>query len=292
MSKVRAHCFGVSLDGFSAGPNQSLQHPLGERGIEIMQWMFPTQHFHRMQKKDGGETGVDNAMVEKGFDNVGAWILGRNMFGPVRGPWPDETWKGWWGDEPPYRVPVFVLTHYARAPIPMKGGTEFRFVTGDYRYEYDLASQKLKQLGRALRGPQLPPEVLAGMTEEQRDRLRELQQRRRDDDDRQDDQQQERREDQQQQEQQEGTRPPAGGRPGTPNYKAYAPDKKKYVYAYKYNLYLAEEGKEDKAVQLTKDGAEEYSFAGGGFGFGGTRRSDGDPQPPAAQYASAAPTMT
>jgi dihydrofolate reductase len=129
MSKVRVHCFGVSLDGYSAGPDQSHAHPLGERGLEIMQWMFPTRHFHRMQKKDGGETGVDNAMVEKGFENVGTWILGRHMFGPVRGPWPDDTWKGWWGDEPPYHVPVYVLTHHPRAPIPMQGGTECRFVT-------------------------------------------------------------------------------------------------------------------------------------------------------------------
>jgi dihydrofolate reductase len=150
MSKVRVHCFGVSLDGYSAGPNQSVQAPLGERGIEIMQWMFPTQHFHRMQKKDGGETGIDNTMVEKGFDNVGAWILGRNMFGPVRGPWPDDTWKGWWGDEPPYHVPVFVLTHYPRAPLPMKGGTEFRFVTDGF--ESALAQAKAAAGARDVRG--------------------------------------------------------------------------------------------------------------------------------------------
>ena len=130
------------------------------------------------------------------------------------------------------------------------------------------------------------------MTEEQRERLRELQQRRRDDDDRQEDQQQERREEQQQ-EQQEGTRPPAGRRPATPNYKAYAPDKKKYVYAQKHNLYLAEEGKEDKAVQLTKDGAEEYSFAGGGFGFGGTRpAADGDAGSPPAADRKTRPSVT
>ena len=129
MSKVCIRCFGVSLDGYCAGPNQSLQDPLGERFAEVMEWFFPTQVFRRMQGKDGGETGVDNTMAAKGFENLGAWILGRNMFGPVRGPWPDDDWKGWWGDEPPYHVPVYVLTHHARAPIPMKGGTEFRFVT-------------------------------------------------------------------------------------------------------------------------------------------------------------------
>ncbi|HET6576391.1 MAG TPA: DPP IV N-terminal domain-containing protein [Fimbriiglobus sp.] len=155
-------------------------------------------------------------------------------------------------------------------------GAKFRFVAGEFRYEYDLAAKKLTKLGRAPRGPQLPPEALAQMTQEQRDRLREIQQRRRDDD----------RQDDQQQEQQEGTPPPASRRTAAPSYKAYAPDKKKYVYAYKYNLYLAEEGKEDKAVQLTSDGAAEYSFAGGGFGFGGTRRSDGDPQPPAPERKS------
>jgi dihydrofolate reductase len=129
MSKLRVQSFGVSIDGYGAGPNQSVQNPLGERFFEVMEWMLRTQFFHRMQGKEGGETGVDDAMAAKGFENVGAWILGRNMFGPVRGPWPDDSWKGWWGDEPPYRVPVFVLTHFARAPIVMKGGTEFHFVT-------------------------------------------------------------------------------------------------------------------------------------------------------------------
>jgi hypothetical protein len=158
-------------------------------------------------------------------------------------------------------------------------GGKFRFTSGEYRYEYDISSQKLAKLGRAPQGPQLSPEMLAQMTDEQRERLRELQQRRRDE--QQEDQQQERREDQQQDQQQESDQPPAQRRPPTPNYKAYSPDKKKYVYAYKHNLYLAAEGKENEATQLTKDGAEEYSFAGGGFGFGGTRRSEGDPQPPA-----------
>jgi dihydrofolate reductase len=130
MGKVCVRCFGVSIDGFGAGPDQSLEHPLGVRGPDLMAWFFPTRAWRAMHGQEGGETGVDNAMAEAGMAGLGAWILGRNMFGPVRGPWPDEGWKGWWGDEPPYHVPVFVLTHYARAPLAMAGGTEFRFVTG------------------------------------------------------------------------------------------------------------------------------------------------------------------
>jgi dihydrofolate reductase len=129
VSKLRVQSFAVSIDGYGAGPDQSLEHPLGVRGPELMEWFFPTRLWRRMQGEDGGETGVDNRMAEQGFAGIGAWILGRNMFGPVRGPWPDEQWKGWWGDEPPYHTPVYVLTHYPRAPIRMKGGTEFRFVT-------------------------------------------------------------------------------------------------------------------------------------------------------------------
>jgi dihydrofolate reductase len=129
VAKVRVHGFAVSLDGFGAGPDQDLQNPLGVRGPEIFEWFFPTRVFRAMQGQDGGETGVDNTMAEQGFEKVGAWILGRNMFGPVRGPWPDESLRGWWGDEPPYHVPAFVLTHHARRPLPMQGGTEFIFVT-------------------------------------------------------------------------------------------------------------------------------------------------------------------
>lgn len=130
MPKLRVLSFALSLDGYGAGPNQDLEHPLGVNGHDMMQWFFPTRTWRRMQGQDGGETGVDDAMAAAGFEGIGAWILGRNMFGPVRGPWPDESWKGWWGDEPPYRVPAFVLTHYARPPLAMRGGTEFRFVTG------------------------------------------------------------------------------------------------------------------------------------------------------------------
>ena len=130
MAKVRVQGFGISLDGYGAGPDQSLQNPLGVRGPEIMGWFFPTRVFRTVVLgQNDGETGVDNSMAEEGFRNVGAWILGRNMFGPVRGPWPDESWKGWWGDEPSYHAPVFVLTHHARKPVEMKGGTTFYFVT-------------------------------------------------------------------------------------------------------------------------------------------------------------------
>ena len=130
MSKLRVQSFAVSIDGYGAGPKQNLQNPLGVRGPELMEWFFPTRFFRKMHAAaDDGETGTDNAMAEQGFVNIGAWILGRNMFGPVRGPWPDESWRGWWGEEPPYHTPVFVLTHYPRGPLKMKGGTEFRFVT-------------------------------------------------------------------------------------------------------------------------------------------------------------------
>jgi dihydrofolate reductase len=129
MSKLRVQSFGVSIDGYGAGPDQDLEHPLGKNGPELMEWFFPTRLWRRMHGHDDGENGVDNGFADQGFANIGAWILGRNMFGPVRGPWPDESWKGWWGDEPPYHVPVFVLTHYARAPLEMKGGTTFHFVT-------------------------------------------------------------------------------------------------------------------------------------------------------------------
>ena len=129
MSKLRVQNFAISVDGYGAGPDQSLENPLGVRGPELMEWFFHTQAWRKMHGQGDGETGVDNEIAERGFANIGAWILGRNMFGPIRGPWPDESWKGWWGEEPPYHVPVFVLTHHTRATLRMKGGTEFRFVT-------------------------------------------------------------------------------------------------------------------------------------------------------------------
>lgn len=129
MPNLRVQSFSLSFDGYGAGPDQDLRNPLGVRGPELMEWFFPTRVFQKMYGQGEGETGVDNRMAEQGFAGIGAWILGRNMFGPVRGPWPDESWQGWWGEEPPYHTPVFVLTHHARAPLRMKGGTEFRFVT-------------------------------------------------------------------------------------------------------------------------------------------------------------------
>ena len=129
MPKLRVCSFSVSLDGFGAGPAQDLANPMGAGGMALHQWALATRTFQKKFGRDGGSTGVDDEFAKRGFDNVGAWILGRNMFGPVRGPWPDESWKGWWGDEPPYHVPVFVLTHHARKPLEMRGGTTFHFVT-------------------------------------------------------------------------------------------------------------------------------------------------------------------
>jgi dihydrofolate reductase len=129
MSKLRVLSFALSVDGFGAGPNQDLKNPLGVNGPDLMQWFFHTRTWRKHQGKEGGETGVDNDIADRAFDNIGAWIMGRNMFGPVRGPWPDDSWKGWWGDEPPYHTPVFVLTQYARPPLTMAGGTVFHFVT-------------------------------------------------------------------------------------------------------------------------------------------------------------------
>ena len=129
MPKLKVAAFSISLDGYGAGPRQDLQNPLGVRGTELHTWFFPTEVFKKMTGHSAGERGVDNDFALKSLENVGAWILGRNMFGPVRGPWPDDSWKGWWGDEPPYHVPVFVLTHHARVPLEMKGGTTFHFVT-------------------------------------------------------------------------------------------------------------------------------------------------------------------
>jgi len=128
--KVRVTAFSISLDGFGAGPRQDINNPLGVRGTEVHNWFFQTNVFEKIKgHASGGSRGVDNDMAIRSFENVGAWIMGRNMFGPVRGPWPDDEWKGWWGDEPPFHVPAFVLTHHARPPLEMKGGTTFYFIT-------------------------------------------------------------------------------------------------------------------------------------------------------------------
>ncbi len=142
MSKVRVAGFGVSLDGFSAGIEQSLDDPLGKQGTEIFQWFFHTKTFCSMHGQAGGTTGdVDDLFAQRTMENFGAYILGRNMFGPVRGPWEDNLWKGWWGDNPPYHTPTFVLTHYKRDPLVMEGGTIFHFVTGGIKEALLLAKE-------------------------------------------------------------------------------------------------------------------------------------------------------
>src|SRR5437762_10454642 len=152
MGKVRVACVGLTLDGFSAGADQSLQNPLGVHGTEMMDWFFPTDVFRKMHGDgESGETGVDNDMAARSFENVGAWVLGRYMFGPVRGPWPDESWKGWWGEEPPYHVPTFVLTHHPRKSLEMEGGTTFHFVSDGIesalRRAKDAAKEKDVRIG-------------------------------------------------------------------------------------------------------------------------------------------------
>jgi len=138
---VRVQSFAISVDGCSAGASQDLEHPLGVHGPELMEWFFETHSWRAMHGQEGGETGTDDAIARRGLEGLGAWILGRNMFGPVRGPWPDESWTGWWGEEPPYHVPVFVLTHHARKPLEMKGGTTFHFVTGGIDEAFDRATE-------------------------------------------------------------------------------------------------------------------------------------------------------
>jgi dihydrofolate reductase len=140
MGKVRASAFSVSLDGFGAGPNQDLQHPFGVGGMELPNWLLKTRMFHEMIGQPGGTTDTDDAFARKSMENVGAWIMGRNMFGPIRGQWPDHSWKGWWGPNPPYHVPVFVLTHHPRPPLEMEGGTVFHFVTDGIEAALERAS--------------------------------------------------------------------------------------------------------------------------------------------------------
>jgi dihydrofolate reductase len=145
MSKVRVNCFAISLDGYGAGPRQDRVNPLGVGGEGLHQWFFSTRTWKQMHGYEGGSTGVDNEWAQRGMENVGAWIMGRNMFGPIRGPWPDDSWKGWWGENPPYHVPVFVLTHHPRKSIAMAGGTTFHFVTEGI----DEALQRARQAAGA-----------------------------------------------------------------------------------------------------------------------------------------------
>ena len=149
MSRLRVNAVGISIDGFSAGPDQSLENPMGVGGMALHQWVFGTRTFQKMHADFAGSligdqvgsAGPDDAFAARGFENLGAWILGRNMFGPVRGPWVDDAWKGWWGTNPPYHVPVFVLTHHARAPITMEGGTVFHFVVDGIHAALERAKQ-------------------------------------------------------------------------------------------------------------------------------------------------------
>jgi dihydrofolate reductase len=143
MTKLRVHNFSISVDGYGAGPNQDLNNPLGVGGMALHQWFFPTRTFQRMNGRDGA-TGADDDFAARSFVNVGAWILGRNMFGPVRGPWPDDTWKGWWGRNPPYHVPVFVLTNHPRPSITMDGGTVFHFVADGINAALTRATEAAK----------------------------------------------------------------------------------------------------------------------------------------------------
>jgi dihydrofolate reductase len=144
MTKLHVCCLSMSLDGYCAGPDQDLQNPLGVGGTKLHEWVYPTRTFCATHGKEGGETGINDDFAARGFRGFGAWILGRNMFGPVRGPWPDESWKGWWGDTPPYHCDVFVLTHHARKPLKMDGGTTFHFVTDGIQSAYRQAKAAAK----------------------------------------------------------------------------------------------------------------------------------------------------
>ena len=144
MSKVKVTAFSVSVDGFGAGPRQGVNNPLGVGGPQLHAWLRPTEAFNRAHGESGGTKGVDSDIAAESFENIGAWLMGRNMFGPVRGPWKDDSWRGWWGENPPFHTPVFVLTHHARAALTMEGGTTFYFVTGGP----DSALKKAKEAAK------------------------------------------------------------------------------------------------------------------------------------------------
>ncbi|SRR5579863_473368 len=144
MSRLLVQSFSISIDGYGAGPNQDLANPLGVGGTALHGWLFATRTFQKLHGTGGGSAGTDDDFAARGFANLGAWILGRNMFGPIRGPWPDDKWKGWWGDDPVYHCPMFVLTHYARPALVMKGGTTFHFVTEGIQVALDRAREAAK----------------------------------------------------------------------------------------------------------------------------------------------------
>jgi dihydrofolate reductase len=145
MARLLVRSFTISLDGYGAGPRQSVENPLGVGGEDLHDWLVNTRTFKRMQRREGGDTGIDEEFAARGFENIGAWIMGRNMFGPVRGPWPDESWRGWWGANPPYHAPAFVLTHHGRASLTMEGGTVFHFVTGGIQEALERAREAAGQ---------------------------------------------------------------------------------------------------------------------------------------------------
>ena len=151
MSKLKVLCFGVSVDGYGAGPDQSMDNPMGMGGMSLHEWVFPTEAFQKMhldmpgRGQTGGTKGIDNDFALKGFENIGAWILGRNMFGPMRGSWEDYSWQGWWGNNPPYHMPVYILTHHARPAIEMEGGTTFHFVTDGIEAALEMAKEGAKE---------------------------------------------------------------------------------------------------------------------------------------------------
>jgi dihydrofolate reductase len=152
MTKLRVHAFGISLDGYGAGPRQSLENPLGVGGLSLHQWVFPTRTFQKIHGSGEGTTGLDDDFMARGFEKIGSWILGRNMFATSRGPWTDDGWKGWWGPNPPYHCPVFVLTHHPRASLEMEGGTTFHFVTGGIREALQRATEAARGLDVRLGG--------------------------------------------------------------------------------------------------------------------------------------------
>lgn len=152
MSKLRVNCFAISIDGYGAGPSQSMKEPLGVGGEELHRWFIPTEEFQKMYGRERGKIGVDNDFAKRGTEKVGAWIMGRNMFGPVRGEWPDESWKGWWGDNPPYHCDTFVLTHHPRKPVTMEGGTTFHFVTEGIEAALERAKAAAKGMDVRLGG--------------------------------------------------------------------------------------------------------------------------------------------
>ncbi len=144
MCKLRVHGFSISIDGYGAGTNQGLANPIGDGGLALHQWAFGTRTFQKMIGQPGGATGLDDDFMARGIANIGAWVIGRNMFGPVRGPWPDDSWKGWWGGNPPFHAPVFVLTHHPRPSLTMEGGTVFHFVTDGMAAALDCAREAAK----------------------------------------------------------------------------------------------------------------------------------------------------